>query len=263
MIWLAARADGAAQPWPSEFRDPESLIQAKSQKKLIVAAAARFNNKPKKGVAFLEENRLIYTDLPPDAPDSAKAHNLAAFLKGCALLDERLLGDYISREENLPLLKAFIGLFDFKDKAIADAMRDLLETFRLPGESQQIARIKETFTSIYFTSEPDEIQNEDAVYVLAHSVIMLNTDLHKPQVRKRMTIEDYTRNLQGVNNNIDFWSEFLQNIYYSLRKRETTMPEEHVGQLGFEYAWKDLLTPSRDAGKLLSCNSSLFDVELV
>ncbi|KAJ7692968.1 Sec7 domain-containing protein, partial [Mycena olivaceomarginata] len=208
-----------------------------------------FNNKPKKGVAFLEENRLIYTDLPPDAPDSAKAHNLAAFLKGCALLDERLLGDYISREENLPLLKAFIGLFDFKDvRPIADAMRDLLETFRLPGESQQIARIKETFTSIYFTSEPGWlsvylIQNEDAVYVLAHSVIMLNTDLHKPQVRvhacgtansrwrrqKRMTIEDYTRNLQGVNNNIDFWSEFLQNIYYSLRKRETTMPEEHVG----------------------------------
>ncbi|KAJ7888919.1 hypothetical protein B0H14DRAFT_3127156 [Mycena olivaceomarginata] len=227
---MAARAD-------REFRDPESLIQAKSQKKLIVAAAARFNNKPKKGVAFLEENRLIYTDLPPDAPDSAKAHNLAVFLKGCALLDERLLGDYISREENLPLLKAFIGLFDFKDKAIADAMRDLLETFRLPGESQQIARITETFTSIYFTSEPDEIQNEDAVYVLAHSVIMLNTDLHKPQVR--------------------------QNIYYSLRKREITMPEEHVGQLGFEYAWKDLLTPSRDAGtQLLSCNSSLFDVDM-
>jgi brefeldin A-resistance guanine nucleotide exchange factor 1 len=37
------------------------------------------------------------------------------FLKGCARLDKRLLGDYISREENLPLLKAFIGLFDFRD----------------------------------------------------------------------------------------------------------------------------------------------------
>ncbi|KAJ7871479.1 hypothetical protein B0H14DRAFT_2724284 [Mycena olivaceomarginata] len=247
---MAARADG------------ESLIQTKSQKKLIVAAAARFNNKPKKGVAFLEENRLIYTDLPPDAPDSAKAHNLAVFLKGCARLDKRLLGDYISREENLPLLKAFIGLFDFRDKAIADAMRDLLETFRLPGESQQIARITETFASIYFASEPDEIQNEDAVYVLAYSVIMLNTDLHNPQVRKRMTIEDYTRNLRGVNNNTDFSPEFLQNIYDSIRRREIIMPEEHVGQLGFEYAWKDLLTRSRDAGKLISCNSSLFDVDM-
>ncbi|KAJ6500445.1 hypothetical protein C8R45DRAFT_896478 [Mycena sanguinolenta] len=259
---MAARADGAAQTWPSNSPDPESLIHTKSQKKLIVASAARFNNKPKSGVAFLEENRLIYTDLPVDAPESAKAHNLAVFLKGCARLDKRLLGDYISREENLPLLKAFVGLFDFRDKPIAEALRELLETFRLPGESQQIARITETFASIYFASEPDEIQNEDAVYVLSYSVIMLNTDLHNPQVRKRMTFDEYTRNLRGVNNASDFSPEFLRNIYESIRKKEIVMPEEHVGQLGFEYAWKDLLTRSRDAGNLITCNSSLFDVEM-
>ena len=27
------------------------------------------------------------------------------------------------------------------------------------------------------------------------------------------------------------------------------MPEEHTGQLGFEYAWKELLARSRQAGK--------------
>jgi len=26
------------------------------------------------------------------------------------------------------------------------------------------------------------------------------------------------------------------------------MPEEHTGQLGFEYAWKELLARSRNAG---------------
>jgi brefeldin A-resistance guanine nucleotide exchange factor 1 len=59
------------------------------------------------------------------------------------------------------------------------------------------------------------------------------------------------------------------------------MPEEHVGQLGFEYAWKDLLTRARDAGTFLNafnkkkgfngvsllgnlmiCNSALFDVDM-
>ncbi|KAJ6618317.1 hypothetical protein B0H10DRAFT_1795581 [Mycena sp. CBHHK59/15] len=252
---MAARAEG-------DFPAPETLIQTKSQKKLIVTAAARFNVKPKTGVAFLEENQLIYADLPPNAPESAKAHNLAVFLRGCARLDKRLLGDYMSREENLPLLTAFIGLIDFKDKSIADAMRELLETFRLPGEAQQIARITETFASIYFAAGPDEIQNEDAVYVLAYSVILLNTDLHNPQVRKRMTIEDYQKNLRGVNNNNDFSPEFLQNIYDSIRKREIVMPEEHSGQLGFEYAWKDLLTRSREAGNLMICNSALFDVDM-
>lgn len=78
-------------------------------------------------------------------------------------------------------------------------MRELLEAFRLPGESQQINRITETFADIYFASGPGEIfdvlprrtlmppaaevKSQDAVYVLAYSIIMLNTDLHNPQIR--------------------------------------------------------------------------------
>jgi brefeldin A-resistance guanine nucleotide exchange factor 1 len=144
-------------------------LQTKSQKKLILTGAARFNSKPKTGLAFLEENGLIYADLSPDV---SKARSLATFLKGCTRLDKRLLGDYISKPENIEILKAFIGLFDFKDvrkffvepslfclnsntqKPIADAMRELLETFRLPGEAQQISRITEVFASIYFAAGP-------------------------------------------------------------------------------------------------------------
>jgi brefeldin A-resistance guanine nucleotide exchange factor 1 len=80
-------------------------------------------------------------------------------------------------------------------------MRELLETFRLPGEAQPIARITETFAAHFFSFSPRkcltlacpkpalilsaEIANQDAVYVLAYSVIMLNTDLHNPQNRVR------------------------------------------------------------------------------
>ena len=81
-----------------------------------------------------------------------------------------------------------------------------------------------------------------------------------------MTIDDYKKNLRGVNDGADFSPEFLvranvfghfsnhcdtllqQNIYDSIRKREIIMPEEHTGQLGFEYAWKELLTRSRQTG---------------
>ncbi|KAG6819604.1 hypothetical protein H0H93_010328 [Arthromyces matolae] len=249
---MAERANG-------DFPTPESLIQTKSQKKLILTGAARFNIKPKSGLAFLEENKLIYTDLSEEV---SRERSLATFLKGCTRLDKRLLGDYISKPDNVELLKAFIGLFDFHKKPIADALRELLESFRLPGEAQQIARITEMFASAYFASGPEEIKSEDAVYVLAYSVIMLNTDLHNPQVRKRMTIEDYQRNLRQVNDGENFSPEFLQNIYDSIRKREIVMPEEHTGQLGFEHAWKELLTRSRRAGDFMICNSPSFDIEL-
>jgi Sec7-like guanine-nucleotide exchange factor len=39
-------------------------------------------------------------------------------------------------------------------KPVAEAMRELLEAFRLPGESQQISRIAETFASTFFAAEP-------------------------------------------------------------------------------------------------------------
>lgn len=38
---------------------------------------------------------------------------------------------------------------------------------------------------------------------------MLNTDLHNPQVRKRMDLQAYSRNLRGVNENADFDPEYL------------------------------------------------------
>ena len=89
-------------------------------------------------------------------------------------------------------------------------MRELLEAFRLPGEAQQISRITETFAEIYFASGPGmsyagsaehlvsffcrtaEVKSQDAVYVLAYSIILLNTDLHNPQIRVcRAAINSY------------------------------------------------------------------------
>jgi len=60
-----------------------------------------------------------------------------------------------------------------------------------------------------------EIQSADAVYVLAFSIIMLNTDLFSPQVRKRMTFEDYKKNLRGVNSSADFSDTFLVSRVFS------------------------------------------------
>ena len=74
-----------------------------------------------------------------------------------------------------------------------------------------------------------EIKSSDAVHVLSFSIIMLNTDLHSPNLKvcyylchhrfppfillqKRMTLEDYQRNLRGVNEKTDFSPEFLVRI---------------------------------------------------
>jgi Sec7-like guanine-nucleotide exchange factor len=93
-------------------------MHSKSQKQLVLTGAARFNARPKTGLAFLEENKLIYADLSPNV---SKAHSLATFLKNCTRLDKRLLGDFISKPDNIEILKAFIGLFDFKNVGLPNS----------------------------------------------------------------------------------------------------------------------------------------------
>lgn len=256
---MALRSSGANEIWPEIYPSPISLLTAKSQKELVLAGAKKFNAKPKAGIAFLQEHGIIASEA---VPGRTKAQSLALFLKSCNRLDKKLLGEYLSKGENLEILQAFMGLFDFKDKPVAEALREMLETFRLPGEAPLISRIAEVFAATYFASGPTEIKNEDSVYVLVYSIIMLNTDQHNPQVRKRMAVEDYRKNLRGTNDGIDFSDEFLQNIYDSIKRREIVMPTEQAGQIGFEYAWKELVTRSRQNRDFIVCNSNQFDLAM-
>ncbi|KAK4052248.1 GDP/GTP exchange factor for ARF [Microbotryomycetes sp. JL221] len=250
---MAARLD---EPVATRKGSPDAteLAATKSHKQILLQGAAEFNLKPKVGLKFLEDHGIIYSD-----PGISREESLARFFKTTPRLDKKLLGDFISRPDQIEVLRAFMRLMDFGGKIICDAMRELLEAFRLPGESQQIARITEVFAEVYFETKPPEIKSQDAVYILAYSVIMLNTDLHNPQVRKRMDITAYSRNLRGVNDGQDFDPEYLKSIYDSIRKREIVLPEEHQNQVGFEYGWKELLRRTRQAGPFLVVQSNEFD----
>ncbi|GAA5869908.1 hypothetical protein JCM16303_001838 [Sporobolomyces ruberrimus] len=245
---MAARVDEPSDPsLPPTLA--EDVSRSKANKQVLLEGAAAFNLKPKVGIKFLEEHGVI----------TKEPASLAEFLKTTPKLDKKLLGDFISRPDQIEVLKTFMQSMDFSGKIICDAMRELLEAFRLPGESQQIARITETFAEVYFATQPAEIRSQDATYVLSYSVIMLNTDLHNPQVRKRMDLQAYSRNLRGVNENADFDPEYLRAIYESIRKREIVLPEEHQNAVGFEYGWKELLRRTRRTGLYSHNPTNVFD----
>ncbi|KAF8306441.1 Sec7-domain-containing protein [Clavulina sp. PMI_390] len=255
---MASRAEN---PPPEDQKLPQTseMLALKEQKKLLLAGTARFNVKPKKGLTFLEEKGLLTTAKASNGTGESRNKSLATFLKKSPRLDKKLLGEYISRTENADVLREFIGLYDFRGKSVADALRELLESFRLPGEAQQIDRITSTFAECFFATGPEEIKTQDAVYVLAFAVIMLNTDQHSPNIRKRMTFEDFQRNLRGVNGTVDFEPEYLRGIFDSIKKREIIMPQEHTGQAGFDYAWKELMNRSQSSEPLMTCNTARFD----
>lgn len=76
------------------------------------------------------------------------------------------------------------------------------------------------------------LHNLAAAYVLAYSVILLNTDAHNPQIKNRMTKDGFIRNNRGINDEGDLPAEFLNSIYDEIQSNEIRMKDEVEAQVG-------------------------------
>ncbi|KAJ2724888.1 GDP/GTP exchange factor for ARF [Coemansia sp. Benny D115] len=214
------------------------LLDRKSHKEAMMRAALVFNEKPKDGVDHLQRIGAL-----GQTPSETTRH-LAQFLRETPTLNKRLVGEFLAKPSNLEVLQAYMALFDFAGRRLDEALRELLGAFRLPGESQQIERIMEAFATAYAASDSPDIATKDAAFILSYAVVMLNTDQHSRQVRGRMRLTDFARNLRGVNDGVDFREGFLADIFAAIRDSEIVFPGEHEGAAGFEYAWRDALEAS-------------------
>jgi IQ motif/SEC7 domain-containing protein len=82
------------------------------------------------------------------------------------------------------------------------ALRRYQTYFRMPGEAQKVERLVEVFSQRYCHCNRDmvaRLRSLDTVFVLAFAIIMLNTDLHTPNIKsdRRMTLEEFIKNLRG------------------------------------------------------------------
>jgi len=60
----------------------------------------------------------------------------------------------------------------------------------------------------------------DTVFILSFSLIMLNTDLHNPNIaeNKKMTMEGFVRNNRGIDNGMDVDRGILEDMYKKIKK---------------------------------------------
>ena len=253
--FIADRLDH--EPNYEGFPDTQKLREQRERKKIIIRGATRFNENPKSGIAFLVSHGII--------EDPNDAYSVTKFLRGTTRISKTVLGEYLSKRNHEPLLEAFIDLFDFSGKRIDDALRELLNSFRLPGESALIERIVTVFSEKYCAkSTPEGVAGADAIYVLSYAIIMLNTDQHNPTLKKskRMTYADFARNLGGVNGGKDFAPEYLQEIFDSIKTNEIILPDEHHNKQAFDYAWEELLIKTRTSGPLIICDTNIYDADM-
>uniref|UniRef100_A0A673BFN8 Golgi brefeldin A resistant guanine nucleotide exchange factor 1 n=1 Tax=Sphaeramia orbicularis TaxID=375764 RepID=A0A673BFN8_9TELE len=126
------------QRFSSSLPDSQELMEIRTKKKLLITGTEQFNQKPKKGIQFLQEKGLLR--------DPMDNNQVAQWLRENPRLDKKMIGEYISDRKNMELLDSFVNTFTFQGLRIDEALRLYLEAFRLPGEAPVIQRLLETFT---------------------------------------------------------------------------------------------------------------------
>ncbi|KAL4382010.1 hypothetical protein HN51_005581 [Arachis hypogaea] len=201
----------------NDASDVSTIEQRRAYKLELQEGISLFNRKPKKGIEF-----LINANKVGNSPE-----DIAAFLKDASGLNKTLIGDYLGErdEMSLKVMHAYVDSFDFQGMQFDEAIRVLLQGFRLPGEAQKIDRIMEKFAERYCKCNPKVFSSADTAYVLAYSVIMLNTDAHNPMVKNKMSADDFIKNNRGIDDGKDVPEEYLRSLYERISKNEIKMKD--------------------------------------
>jgi brefeldin A-inhibited guanine nucleotide-exchange protein len=221
---------GRSTPLPED--DPNQIEKVKQRKIALTNAIQQFNFKPKRGIkAFLQEG-FIRSESPED---------IAGFMLRNDRIDKAMLGEYLGEgePENIAIMHAFVDLMEFTKRRFVDSLRSFLQHFRLPGEAQKIDRFMLKFAERYTTQNPNAFANADTAYVLAYSVILLNTDQHSSKMKgRRMTKEDFIKNNRGINDNQDLPADYLGAIYDEIGSNEIVLDteQEHAANLSAQPA---------------------------
>jgi len=188
-----------------------------------------FNKKPEKGITYLITKGFL--DNSPQA--------IARFLITRKGLSKQMIGDYLGNIQqafNQAVLQCFVNEMDFSGMQVDTSLRKFQTYFRMPGEAQKIERLMEAFSQRYCVCNPDvgsKLKSLDSIFILAFAIILLNTDLHTPNLKpeKRMKVEDFVKNLRGIDDGSDVDKEILSGIYERIRTQEFRPGSDHVTQV--------------------------------
>ncbi|EEY58292.1 uncharacterized protein PITG_00938 [Phytophthora infestans T30-4] len=245
-----------------EFASAEVLFKKRQRKKFFQHGIQEFNRKPLAGIKYLQQNTFLPTpldsislatflrSLPQGLNKNAVGVYLGAMGKEVKGFEKTDIHEADSMDFHRDVLTNFVRSFNFEGESIVAALRMFLASFRLPGEAQQIDRILNTFSLQVYEQcrERFLMASVDVAYLLSFSLIMLNTDLHNPNIRpdKKMKLADFIRNNKNygleVSKGLDLPEDFLTELYNTISKDEVKTFEDggKHGEVTSD-RWKDLL----------------------
>ncbi|KAM4035193.1 IQ motif and SEC7 domain-containing protein 3 isoform 2-T2 [Anomaloglossus baeobatrachus] len=210
---------------PASCRSP-TLSTDTLRKRLYRIGLNLFNINPDKGIQFLISRGFI-----PDTPIG-----VAHFLLQRKGLSRQMIGEFLGNSKkqfNRDVLDCVVDEMDFSNMELDEALRKFQAHIRVQGEAQKVERLIEAFSQRYCMCNPDIVQqfhNPDTIFILAFAVILLNTDMYSPSIKpdRKMMLEDFIRNLRGVDDGADIPRDMVVGIYERIQQKELKSNEDHV-----------------------------------
>ena len=224
---------GSASSTLSSPRADLSLSRSGSSR-IPSQARWRFNTNPKRAIEWL---------LSPEGSAAAgsgaeySATEIAEWFLADDGVSSKAVGEWLGgpSELQVAVLKAYASMLELGTRPFDAALRYYLSKFKLPGEAQQIDRIMQAFAegwSAGGSGGPEYYAlSAETAHVLAFSTIMLNTDLHSPQIAHKMTLEQFVSNNRGIGpDGTDLPRALLESLYASIKSDEVQIEQR-------EYIW--------------------------
>ncbi|KAK6110576.1 hypothetical protein QQG55_40300 [Brugia pahangi] len=130
-----------------------------------------------------------------------------------------------TNEFGISVAEEYCALFNFSGIRLDAALRDFLSRFCLTGETQERTRVTEHFAKRYYECNPTLFKSADQVHALTCALLMLNSDLHGPNVGRRMSSRDFVDNLSYTEHIFD--CSLLKTLYVAIKEQ----PIKWVGEL--------------------------------
>ncbi|XP_058138560.1 IQ motif and SEC7 domain-containing protein 3 isoform X2 [Dasypus novemcinctus] len=229
------------------------------RKRLYRIGLNLFNINPDKGIQFLISRGFI-----PDTPIG-----VAHFLLQRKGLSRQMIGEFLGNSKkqfNRDVLDCVVDEMDFASMELDEALRKFQAHIRVQGEAQKVERLIEAFSQRYCMCNPEVVQqfhNPDTIFILAFAIILLNTDMYSPNIKpdRKMMLEDFIRNLRGVDDGADIPRELVVGIYERIQQKELKSNEDHVTYVTkVEKSIVGMKTVLSVPHRRLVCCSRLFEV---
>uniref|UniRef100_A0A672M4K4 IQ motif and SEC7 domain-containing protein 3 n=1 Tax=Sinocyclocheilus grahami TaxID=75366 RepID=A0A672M4K4_SINGR len=243
---------------PTSCKSP-TLSTDVMRKRLYRIGLNLFNINPDKGLQFLISRGFI-----PDTPIG-----VAHFLLQRKGLSRQMIGEFLGNSKkpfNRDVLDCVVDEMDFSGMELDEALRKFQAHIRVQGEAQKVERLIEAFSQRYCMCNPDVVQqfhNPDTIFILAFAIILLNTDMYSPNIKpdRKMMLEDFIRNLRGVDDGADIPRDMVVGIYERIQLRELRSNEDHVTYVSkVEQSIVGMKTVLSVPHRRLVCCSRLFEV---